>query len=271
MDVLLSIGDFSRMTYLSVKALRHYHDVDLLEPASVDPSTGYRFYRPSQVATAQVIRRFRDLGMPLDDVRSVLQAPDLDTRNQAIVAHLERMERQLAQTQETVASLRGLLEGGRAPVEVTNRSDPLTPSFAIIERVRAADAVAWWMTAFGELHKALRSSAATRTGPDGALFPDDFFEQEEGELVAFVPAAGTPPAGGRVVGYDVPAADLAITSHHGPFSDLDQTYGALGTWVAERAVGATGPIRERYLPLGDEDDLLNHETEVCWPVSRHTP
>ncbi|HEY2175184.1 MAG TPA: MerR family transcriptional regulator [Mycobacteriales bacterium] len=269
MDVLLSIGDFSRMTYLSVKALRHYHDVDLLEPATVDPATGYRFYRPDQVATAQVIRRFRDLGMPLDEVRSVLQAPDVDARNRAIVAHLERMERQLAQTQETVASLRGLLSGTRTPAEVRYRSEPVTPSFAIVERVRSADAVAWWMAAFGELHKALRDSGATRSGPDGALFPDDFFEIEEGELVAFVPAAGAPPAGARIVAYDVPAAELAVTSHHGPFSDLDQTYGALGTWVAERAVGAAGPIRERYLPLGDEDDLLNHETEVCWPVSHN--
>jgi hypothetical protein len=37
--------------------------------------------------------------------------------------------------------------------------------------------------------------------------------------------------------------------------------------VAERAVGVGGPIREYYLPLGDEDDLLNHETEVCWPAA----
>ena len=36
MDVLLTIGEFSKMTYLSVKALRHYHDVGLLEPAAVE-------------------------------------------------------------------------------------------------------------------------------------------------------------------------------------------------------------------------------------------
>ena len=47
---LLTIGDFSRMTFLTVKALRHYHDVGLLEPARTDPSSGYRYYRPEQVA-----------------------------------------------------------------------------------------------------------------------------------------------------------------------------------------------------------------------------
>ena len=52
MTTLLSIGDFSRMTYLSVKALRHYHDVGVLEPAQIDASSGYRFYLPNQVGMA---------------------------------------------------------------------------------------------------------------------------------------------------------------------------------------------------------------------------
>src|SRR5919202_1856622 len=60
MTTRLGIGDFSRMTYLSVKALRHYHDVGVLEPAEVDPSSGYRFYAPSQVGPAQMIRRLVD-------------------------------------------------------------------------------------------------------------------------------------------------------------------------------------------------------------------
>jgi hypothetical protein len=43
--------------------------------------------------------------------------------------------------------------------------------------------------------------------------------------------------------------------------------GALATWVLARAAGADGPIREYYLPTGDPDDLLQHTTEVCWPVT----
>ncbi|PZS32368.1 MAG: MerR family transcriptional regulator [Pseudonocardiales bacterium] len=266
MAASLSIGDFSRMTYLSIKALRHYHDVGLLEPASVDPSTGYRSYETNQVGTAQAIRRFRDLGMPIEDVRTILRAPDLDSRNQAITAHLQRMEKQLGDTQQTVASLRGLLQGSGTALQVRQRSEPATPSLAIVERVATTDAVAWWMTAFTELHAAVRSTGAQRTGPDGTLFPNEYFELDDAELVAFVPVTGPPARRGRVVDYDVPAAELAVTLHTGPFGDLDRTYGALGSWVAQRAVGADGPIRERYLPLGDEDDLLTHHTEVCWPI-----
>ena len=91
----LSIGDFSRMTYLSVKALRHYHDLGLLEPADVDPHTGYRSYDTAQVPTAQVIRRFRELGMPVEQVKAVLNAPDLAERNALIASYLKRMESQL--------------------------------------------------------------------------------------------------------------------------------------------------------------------------------
>jgi MerR family regulatory protein len=41
MSVLVSIGDFSRMTHLSIKALRFYHDQGLLEPARIDPDSGW--------------------------------------------------------------------------------------------------------------------------------------------------------------------------------------------------------------------------------------
>ena len=71
-----------RATHLSVKALRHYHEMGLLAPADIDP-TGYRRYALGQIPTAQVIRRLRDLDMPLDDIRGVLRAADLDGAQRA--------------------------------------------------------------------------------------------------------------------------------------------------------------------------------------------
>ena len=68
------MGEFSRMTHLSVKTLRHYHQVGLLEPAEVNPDTGYRYYTPEQIPQAQVIRRLRDLEMPVAEVKVVLAA-----------------------------------------------------------------------------------------------------------------------------------------------------------------------------------------------------
>src|ERR1700752_367508 len=106
----LAIGDFSRATFLSVKTLRHYHRVGLLEPYDVDPVTGYRRDTSDQIPTAQVIRRVRELDMPIEETASVLRPPDQATRSQRIAAHLARLEQTLADTQRAVASLRDLLE-----------------------------------------------------------------------------------------------------------------------------------------------------------------
>ena len=63
---MLTIGDFSRATLLTIKTLRHYHDTGLLEAAEVDTHTGYRRYLTSQIPQALMIKRFRELRMPLN-------------------------------------------------------------------------------------------------------------------------------------------------------------------------------------------------------------
>jgi DNA-binding transcriptional MerR regulator len=259
--VRLSIGDFAKMTYLSIKSLRRYHDMGLLIPAEVDGASGYRYYAPAQVAVGQVIRRLRDLGMPLEQVRQVLSAPDPAVRNDVIVAHLREMETALRQTQQTVASLRALLERPALPIEVTYRSVRPFPALAISEPVAMTDIDAWWAAAFAELHDA----ASRRAGPDGALYASEFFEAGRGEVVAFVPVQPGETGTGRARPVEIPGAELAVTLHSGPFGALDRTYGALGTYVCEREIGVRGPIREHYL-VADTPDESQHRTEVCWPV-----
>jgi DNA-binding transcriptional MerR regulator len=267
MTIRLSIGDFSRMTYLSVKSLRRYHDMGLLEPAHLDRDTGYRYYEASQVPLGQAIRRFRDLEMPLEQLKEVLHAPDAAARNKLIIAHLEHMESALQQTQQTVASLRALLEQPHAPIAVEYRSVAATTAIAISEPVHMGDLATWWSEAFDELHQVLASSSAARAGPDGALYPNKFFEEELGEVVAFIPVADMPAPSGRPQLMEIPGAELAVTVHHRAISELDQTYGALGTFVAEREIGVQGPIREHYIVSSNETSAEPvHHTEVCWPV-----
>src|SRR6202046_3251743 len=95
---LLSIGDFSRATHLSVKTLRYYHREGVLEPLEIDESSGYRRYSIEQIPIAQVIHRFRDLGMPVDDVRRVIAATDPAARNALISRHLQRLGEALGKT-----------------------------------------------------------------------------------------------------------------------------------------------------------------------------
>jgi DNA-binding transcriptional MerR regulator len=280
MATMLTIGDFSRMTHLSVKALRHYHDMGVLEPAAVDPFTGYRSYDTSQVGSAQVIRRLRDLGMPLDSIAAVLAAPDLEARNREIAAHLTRMERQLEQTQASVAALRALLTGPAVRPAIELRTIAAVTALAVREVVDAAELNDWGSEAFDALGAALTAAGLTAAGPYGGLFDGDFFELERSEVTAFVPVTSETglvgadagvrldPAG-RVRLLEIPAVEAAVAVHEGAFSEIDRTYAALGEVVAERAIGVDGPIREYYLvSSADTDDAGKHRTEVCWPVFR---
>ena len=270
MATLVTIGEFSRMTHLSVKALRHYHDVGVLEPAAIDPYTGYRSYDATQVASAQVIRRLRDLGMSLDSIRTVVASSDLETRNREIAVHLERMELQLEKTQAAVTGLRALIAGPALRPAIEVRTIPAVTALAVRQVVEAADLVEWGTGAFDELSDALSAMGASAAGPFGALFPGDFFEQERSEITVFRPVEADqtrPLVTGRVRVTEIPAIEAAVAVHEGAFADIDRTYAALGTAVAERAIGVDGPIRE-YYPVSslDTDDERQHRTEVCWPV-----
>ncbi len=265
MSARLTIGEFSKMTYLSVKALRHYHDVGLLEPADIDPASGYRHYSADQVATAQAIRRFRDLDMPIEQVRTVLQAHDLTTRNRAILDHLEVMQEQLEHTQHTVASLHALLTTPTAPKPITYRTLAATPAIAVRGTVPFDAAADWLEDAYAELHGVLDAAGLSPDGPDGGLYHDDFFTEGNGDVIAYVPVgvAATDFAGaitGRTHALDLAPTRVATMIHEGSFDDIDQTYGALGTVVAELGIGLEGPIREIY--------LADDRAEVCWPIAQ---
>ncbi|MCB2413818.1 MerR family transcriptional regulator [Demequina sp. TTPB684] len=74
----LSIGEFSRATWLSAKALRIYERRGLLLPDVVDEYTGYRYYRSSQAQRARLIALLRRAGMPLDRIGTVLDASNAE-------------------------------------------------------------------------------------------------------------------------------------------------------------------------------------------------
>ncbi len=264
----LSIGDFSQITHLSVKTLRRYHEAGLLEPAEVDPHTGYRYYATTQVPTAQVIRRFRDLGMPVREVGEVLSATDPEARSALIAGHLERLENQLGETRAAVTSLRRLLQPAGPPMEVELRAAEAFTTAAIRATVDHSEVLAWYGAAMAELDRTLRSLHITPAGPPGGLYDNKLFTDERGNAVVYVPAAD-PPSGGRLRPFVVPAAERAVTVHHGPHDDIDVSYGQLGTYVTEHALAVAGPVRETYL-VGPQntDDPAAWRTEIGWPVFR---
>ena len=263
----LTIGDFSRVTFLSVKTLRHYHRAGLLEPVEVDPVTGYRRYTSAQIPIAQVIRRFRDLDMPLDDIGMVLQAPDQTTRSVLIAAHLTRLEQTLVETQRAVASLRELLEHPSLSVVIEHRRIPATQTAAITSTVEVGDLPAWYQGAIGEIQGTLWVQGSL---PRGLLVGSTPTSCSPRNVVTplLLPRNGRGPAGGACRTY-LGAGGRA--GRHRP-QRLPRRRGPL--------LRGAGYVRERPRPRGgrsdprdcdlvgppDAADESTWRTEIGWPI-----
>jgi DNA-binding transcriptional MerR regulator len=269
MQSSLAIGDFSRATHLNIKTLRHYHRVGLLEPAYVDPDTGHRRYGTDQIPAAQVIRRFRSLDMPIEEINAVISTPDLVARNELIAGHLRRLEATLERTQQAAASLRDLLEppAGAAAAVIEHRRMPATPAAAVTEVIDAADASAWYQGALGEVYALLAAQKITPAGPSGGIYANDVFGYGRGQATIFVPCNEPVRPTGRVIALVVPEAELAVTVHTGEHTDVDLAYGSLATYVTDHALAVEGPIREYYV-IGPHEttDEEQWRTEIGWPI-----
>jgi DNA-binding transcriptional MerR regulator/effector-binding domain-containing protein len=268
MTSTVSVGRFATMTHLSVKTLRHYHQVGLLEPAEVDPHTGYRYYTLEQLPTAQLIRRLRDLRMPVAGVRAVLVAGSPSERDTLIAAHIDHLEAELANTQAAVHSLRALLEsaaGQECPVH--RRAESSYPALAITEDILdTADIESWWRDALHELRAAADDHAMQVTGPAGGLYDECLFQHEPGEATVFIPVT-TPHELGRIKPLVIPAAEVAVTTHYGSPDDGDLAYAQLGSYIAEHELTVGWQIREYY--HRDHSHTADHtqwRTEIAWPI-----
>lgn len=264
---MLTIGEFSRLTHLSVRTLRRYHDAGLLPPATVDDATGYRYYEAGQIPTAQVIHRLRELDVPLPQVQRILDADDPAVRADVVAVHLRSLEAELERTRSAVASLRRLLEPDPAPVEVSLREVPETTVAAVEGDVALDEVLSWYAGAMAELDAAVTAPS----GPPGGLYDNALFELERGHVLVHRPTVD-PPRTGRVHPVTLPAVELAVATHIGAHDDIEVTYGRVGAWVVGNALAVAGAVRETYL-VGprDTDDASAWRTEIGWPVFRVGP
>jgi DNA-binding transcriptional MerR regulator len=265
----LTIGEFAQLTHLSVRTLRRYHESGLLAPATVDPSSGYRYYTSAQIPSAQVIHRLRELDVPLAEVGEILATEDPKARAELITGHLRRLEAQLDRTRTAVTSLRQLLRPDVEQLQVSLRSLPARTVAGISGKVERSDVVAWYDAAMAELDEAVAGRPAS--GPPGGRYANELFTTGRGDVLVYRPVA-KPPVRGRVTSVVLPPVELATAVHTGPHDDIDVTYGRLGAWVVEHVLAVDGPIYESYL-VGPGDDPAPEawRTEIGWPIFRLAP
>ena len=116
------IGRMARDSGLTVSALRFYDGAGVLVPARVDPWSGYRWYGDDQLVAARLLARLRRVGMPLEDVRRVLDhRDDPVVVDEVLRAHLTRLEHGLADARRELSAARALLDQ-ESPVTTTVRT-----------------------------------------------------------------------------------------------------------------------------------------------------
>lgn len=92
---MLKIGDFSKLSRVSIRMLRHYDDIGLLKPAEIDEFTGYRYYCEEQLFIAGRIAALKDMGFALADIVRILE----------IYTDTERLDGFLLDKQKELAAL----------------------------------------------------------------------------------------------------------------------------------------------------------------------
>ena len=126
-----SIGRFARLSGLSVGALRHYDETGLLAPAEVDRFSGYRRYRHNQLEIARSIGRLRDLEVPLETIRAVLETDDPAERQRLLGEQRARVEARIHRLQR-IHHVIGQLSQGKEPL-VSDSPAPTAPAAADLD------------------------------------------------------------------------------------------------------------------------------------------
>ncbi|MEE4540350.1 MerR family transcriptional regulator [Streptomyces sp. V4-01] len=272
---LLPIGQFAQASGLAVSALRHYDTSGLLAPALTDPVSGYRYYHRDQVRTAQVVRGLRQLDVPLDRVRHLLERRAAgEDISAALRDHMARAEDRLGDQRTVLRNLLAHLSGGvEMNHHVTLRDNAPIRALACRADVDAAGLDAFMRTAFQTLYSAAGMGPLTLPAPAFARYHGPVTQESTSEVEACLPFAadaaqpGDLPDGVYVL--DIAATTVAATAVDGPdaaFPQILSAYDALAAWITEHGFGFAGPVQETYHRWHGAPGHPGNSLELVWPV-----
>jgi DNA-binding transcriptional MerR regulator len=249
MEELIPIGQFAAASRLSLKALRLYDENGLLRPANVDLDTGYRSYRIDQLRWATLIGLLRGAGMPLVEIRRVLDDPDVSR----IDEYEATLTHELAERQRVLAYVRRYLKEEQMIFEVDVKKVEEQPYVSRSRRVKVSDLERFVVGTLDELMAAHE--------PDGNAFTvyhGEVNEEDDGPVEVCLPVAAADkrlPAG--EVAYTVAIGEQTI------FPEIIGAYDAVAAWAKANGRELVGPPREIYL-----DEVTNDRPhmEIAWPI-----
>lgn len=263
----LTIGAFSRASRLSLKALRLYDDLGLLPPARVDGTTGYRYYAPAQLGTAQLIGLLRQLDLPLSEIRGLLDtpAPQRAARLTQCWNGLERAHgRRRGLAQYLTQKLQGETEM-TITYDVQERFVPAQRVATLSRRLYIADLEGFILGAFDQLSTLAGAQAA---GAGFVIFHGQVNADSDGPVEVCVPFSGALTVPEAVTVREEPAhmeAFVTLTKAQFVFPDILRAYDAVFEYARNHGTSAELHPREVY-PVAWES-LGEHDAagDVAYP------
>jgi DNA-binding transcriptional MerR regulator len=277
---VFKIGDFSRLTRVSVRMLRHYDEIGLFKPAQVDRFTGYRYYTFEQLPRLNRLLVLKDLGFSLDEIRQLLDddlKPDelrgmlrlrraqLERQAEAALEKLRQVEIRLQQIEQ---------EGNMPPIDVLLKQVPPLTIAGAREVVPSPAQMRERCIALNSQACELIEKAALRT--DGTSFALYYSGDEGGGIdvemaYAVEPPATTPQPIGAAGVHTLPAVTVAYAVYQGSYDDfgaVGQLHAALHRWIDENGYRVSGASREFYLRPPSGPDNPEGVMEIQYPVEK---
>ena len=242
---MFSIGEFSKITGLSVKTLRFYHEQGLLEPSYVDRDTGYRYYDQRQIETARAIAELRGLEFSLAEIQQILQL----TGDQEFVAALEQhraeLEQKIKAFRAVARSLDKFIQQQREAIMSTGSAhvEERLVEPVLVAAIRMQGRYGDCGTGFARLG---RSFGRHICGKPIMLHHDREYHEDDANFEVCMPIRRRAAADGIEV-RELPGGRCLSLVHKGPYDQLGPAYAKLLTYARERGYQIVMPTREVYL------------------------
>ena len=274
---MLKIGDFSKLSQVSIKALRYYDEIGLLKPAHIDTFTNYRYYSVEQLPRLNRILALKDLGLALDQITTLvtddLPATAIEDMLREQQSRLERtLKEEAARLARVQARLRQIAQEGQLPTyEVV-----VKPVKAL--RIAAARGT---VPCYGQSDRLMDAlvSHLVRQGQNLAtcypfmmIYHDEGYREQDPDVTVAAPVNRDLPSSESVQVYELPDTNSMVSVvHRGPYEAFSEAYEALMHFITTNGYEITGPNRQLFLHgPGHTEDPATFVTEIQFPVE-HGP
>lgn len=245
---MFTIGEFSKITGLTIKALRFYHDVGLLVPAWIDERTGYRHYDAQQIEKARVISALKTLGFTLEQIGLIFKQGGDETD---VLAFLEAQRARLLQIiheqREAIRKLDQILQQERearmATKNATYQVEEKELERQLIAGVRMRGRYQDCGQGFSRIGRAMGRHIC---GPALLLHYDQEYKEDDADFEACMPVRTEKKVEGVLV-RELPGGRAVTLVHQGPYSDLGRSYEKILAYVKQKGYEIDTPTREIYL------------------------